>query len=117
MRKTVVAIVTATFVLVLIAVVNLIAAHPTSVAVAGATPNPSGAWCLQTGGLVETRHAVYGTNGSNPLNLATTRQFCQYTSSTDGSRIHVTLETLNSGSTRTMQRQPGVLLLHAAGRQ
>src|SRR5262252_7994913 len=72
------------------------APRPAAVAATSAANNPSGTWCERTGGLVETRHAVYGTNGSNPLDLADTRQFCQYTSATDGSRIHVTLETLNT---------------------
>jgi len=95
-KKTVIAIVIATLVLILIAAINLMAPRPAAVAATSAANNPSGAWCEQTGGLVETRHAVYGTNGSNPLDLADTRQFCQYTSATDGSRIHVTLETLNT---------------------
>lgn len=54
------------------------------------------AYCEQTGGLVETRLAVYGTNGSNPLTLAGIRQFCQYTLRADGSRIHVLIDTLYS---------------------
>lgn len=53
-------------------------------------------YCTTTGGLVETRHAVYGTN--NPpqdwLPLAGVEGFCQYTSSADGSRIHLSLDTL-----------------------
>jgi putative hemolysin len=54
-----------------------------------------GAHCKATGGLVEIRQAVYGTNNdpSNWLWLATVERFCQYTAS-DGSRIHVSLETL-----------------------
>ena len=52
-------------------------------------------YCKHTGGLVELRHAVYGTN--NPpsawLWLAGEEYFCQYTAS-DGSRIHLSLETL-----------------------
>jgi hypothetical protein len=54
------------------------------------------AYCEQTGGLVETRVAVYGTNGSNPLTLAGIRQFCEYTLRADGSRIHLLLDTLYS---------------------
>ncbi|MDQ2865649.1 MAG: DUF333 domain-containing protein [Candidatus Eremiobacteraeota bacterium] len=50
-------------------------------------------YCKQTGGVVEFRHAVYGTNGSNPLALAGRRAFCQYTAK-DGSRIHLLLTTL-----------------------
>ena len=54
------------------------------------------AYCEQTGGKVIDRAPFYGTNGpsSTWLRLAGTRQFCQYTSSKDGSRIHVLLETL-----------------------
>ena len=53
----------------------------------------AGAYCINTGGVVETRVATYGTNGGNPLTLAGVRQFCQYTSK-DTSRIHVLLTTL-----------------------
>ena len=56
-----------------------------------------GAHCTETGGLVESRQAVYGTN--NPpqswLRLAAVQDFCQYTAS-DGSRIHVSLFTLDT---------------------
>lgn len=55
----------------------------------------AGQYCLHTGGVVETRIAVYGTNGPNPLTLAGVRQFCQYTSR-DGSRIHLLTTTLYS---------------------
>lgn len=51
------------------------------------------AYCRQTGGQVEFRRAVYGTNGPNPLTLAGERGFCQYTAK-DGSRIHILLITL-----------------------
>ncbi len=54
------------------------------------------AYCTQTGGKVIDRAPMYGTNGppSSWLRLTGTRKFCQYTSKTDGSRIHVLLETL-----------------------
>ncbi|HVN03425.1 MAG TPA: hypothetical protein VMT86_03345 [Bryobacteraceae bacterium] len=54
------------------------------------------AYCTQTGGQVITRVPAYGTNGppSSWLILTGARDFCQYTSATDGSRIHVLLETL-----------------------
>jgi putative hemolysin len=54
------------------------------------------AYCTSTGGLVEERVPVYGTNGpsSSWLWLSGGAEFCQYTSSTDGSRIHVVLTTL-----------------------
>jgi len=55
------------------------------------------AYCTATGGLVETRRAVFGTN--NPpqdwLPLAAVEDFCQYTAS-DGSRIHLSLLTLTT---------------------
>ncbi|HYK54791.1 MAG TPA: hypothetical protein VEV38_14820 [Candidatus Eremiobacteraceae bacterium] len=51
------------------------------------------AYCTATGGLVETRVAVYGSNGNQLLFLAGIRQFCQYTAK-DGSRIHLLTTTL-----------------------
>jgi hypothetical protein len=52
------------------------------------------AYCRQTHGEVEVRHAVYGTNGSQLLFLAGVKTFCQYTRKKDGSRIHILLSTL-----------------------
>jgi len=54
------------------------------------------AYCEQSGGKVIDRVPVYNTNGprSSWLVLAGSRKFCQFTSPTDGSRIHVLLETL-----------------------
>jgi hypothetical protein len=52
------------------------------------------AYCRQTAGEVETRHPVYGSNGSQLLFLAGKRVFCQYTKKKDGSRIHILLSTL-----------------------
>jgi len=53
-------------------------------------------YCKSTGGRVEMRQAVYGTN--NPpnqwLHLAAEQPFCQYTQTSDGSRIHLSLLTL-----------------------
>jgi putative hemolysin len=65
----------------------------------GATKNaPSApeAYCTSTGGVVENRIPVYNTNGPivDWLKLAGTQEFCQYTSSSDGSRIHLSLHTL-----------------------
>jgi hypothetical protein len=51
------------------------------------------AYCIHTGGIVETRVAVYGSNGQKLLFLAGERDFCQYTAK-DGSRIHLLLTTL-----------------------
>jgi putative hemolysin len=57
---------------------------------------PRAAYCISTGGAVETRVPVYGTNGAiqDWLRLAGSQGFCQYTSASDGSRIHVSLDTL-----------------------
>jgi putative hemolysin len=56
-------------------------------------PTLAAAYCVQTGGIVETRTAWYGTNGPNPLKLAGDRSFCRYKAQ-DGSRIHLLLDTL-----------------------
>ena len=67
-------------------------------AVHGATSDfdqAAAAYCTHTGGLVETRVAVYGSNGPSLLFLSGERQFCQYTAQ-DGSRIHVLTTTLYS---------------------
>jgi putative hemolysin len=63
---------------------------------ASSAPTPPQAYCTSTGGTLETRLPVYGTNGSiqDWLRLAGTQDFCQYTSSVDGSRIHLSLDTL-----------------------
>ena len=68
--------------------------------VKAAQPNDgdAAAYCTSTGGKVIVRAPEYGTNGppSSWLRLTGTRNFCQYTSATDGSRIHILLETLNA---------------------
>lgn len=58
-------------------------------------PSPQ-SYCTSTGGVVETRYAVYGTNNPQQdwLLLSGVEAFCQYTSATDGSRIHLALDTL-----------------------
>ena len=50
-------------------------------------------YCMSTGGEVEGRVAVYGSNGNQLLFLAGIREFCQYTAR-DGSRIHLLTTTL-----------------------
>jgi putative hemolysin len=57
---------------------------------------PEAAYCTATGGLVEVRYPAYGTNNSQPdwLYLAGVEAFCQYTLAADGSRIHLSLNTL-----------------------
>jgi hypothetical protein len=61
-------------------------------------PNESAAaaYCVQTKGVVEKRVAVYGSNGSSPLTLASVKRFCQYTKGkgSSSSRIHILLSTL-----------------------
>ena len=51
-------------------------------------------YCARTGGVVEVRRAVYGTNGPNTLQLAGIARFCRYTSAKDQSRIYLLLSTL-----------------------
>ena len=67
-----------------------------NVKAAGPDTGGAAAYCQQTGGTVIERAPYYGTNGpfSTWLRLSGVRQFCQYKSATDGSRIHVLLETL-----------------------
>jgi putative hemolysin len=52
------------------------------------------AYCVKKGGVVQTRIPEYGTNGGNPLVLSGSADFCQFTSSHDGSQINVLLGTL-----------------------
>lgn len=62
------------------------------------SPEDAGAaaYCAQTGGQVYVRTPEYDTNGPQPLVLAGHASFCQYTSTADGSRIHILLTTLYS---------------------
>ena len=54
------------------------------------------AYCTQSGGVVEIRKPVYGTNNppSQQLQLAGQAAWCRYTQKSDGSRIHLLLSTL-----------------------
>jgi putative hemolysin len=54
------------------------------------------AYCTSTGGVMEARAPIYGTNGPQGswLQLAGKQGFCQYTQASDSSRIHVALNTL-----------------------
>jgi hypothetical protein len=76
------------------------ASPPTSanslVRVAAPAQTAAAAYCKQTGGEVELRRPVYGSNSSQLLFLAGQKAFCQYTSKKDGSRIHILLETLDT---------------------
>jgi putative hemolysin len=60
-----------------------------------AAPAPQD-YCTSTGGVLESRYPVYGTNGpvQSWLQLSGRQGFCQYTQASDGSRIHVSLNTL-----------------------
>jgi putative hemolysin len=73
-----------------------IASAQTAKTKAASALRPPEAYCPSTGGQLEARIPVYGTN--NPyqdwLPLEGSRYFCQYTSSADGSRIHVLIQTL-----------------------
>jgi putative hemolysin len=53
-------------------------------------------YCTTTGGTLENRVPFYGTNNAFPqwLRLSGGQNFCQYTSASDGSRIHVSMDTL-----------------------
>jgi putative hemolysin len=52
------------------------------------------AYCSQVGGKPLGRYPIYGSNSSENLRLAGSRTFCQFTSPSDGSRIHILVETL-----------------------
>jgi putative hemolysin len=60
------------------------------------TARPGEAYCVQHGGVVQTRIPEYGTNGGNPLILSGSAQFCQFTREKDGSQINVLLSTLET---------------------
>ena len=62
----------------------------------GAKQPSAAAYCVQKGGVVQTRIPEYGTNGGTPLVLAGSADFCQFTSAKDGSQINVLLTTLTA---------------------
>jgi hypothetical protein len=54
-------------------------------------------YCTDNGGVVQTRYPAYGTNNlASATRLSGQRRFCQFTSASDGSRIHIALDTLYS---------------------
>ncbi|MGA2415773.1 MAG: hypothetical protein ABSF59_15080 [Candidatus Sulfotelmatobacter sp.] len=71
-------------------------AQTTKAKTAAPAAAPPEAYCTSTGGQLESRIPVYNTNGpiGSWLPLEGSREFCQYTSASDGSRIHVLIETL-----------------------
>jgi putative hemolysin len=81
-------------------IAGLIAAAAHAETVSPAVPvsarSSAAAYCSATGGVVQTREAIYGTN--NPvqdwLPLAAVEDFCQYISSADQSNINISLLTL-----------------------
>ncbi len=71
-------------------------AQTESAASSAGAGSPAGAYCAATGGVVQSREAVYGTNNSvqDWLPLAGVEDFCQYISSADQSNINISLLTL-----------------------
>src|SRR3954470_15015687 len=65
----------------------------TGTAQPGAGNSRAADYCTSKGGQVVTRHPVYGYGGSNPLELAGSLQFCQFTAQ-DKSMIAISLDTL-----------------------
>lgn len=61
-----------------------------------APTGPAETYCTTTGGVVEVRYAVYGTNNPQQdwLLLGGVEPFCVYTLASDGSRIHLAINTL-----------------------
>jgi putative hemolysin len=57
---------------------------------------PGETYCVQHGGVVQTRIPEYGTNGGTPLILSGSAEFCQFTKEKDGSQINVLLSTLET---------------------
>ncbi len=54
-------------------------------------------YCREKGGQVDVREPYFNTNDDNPANwirLSGKRRFCKFTSKTDGSRIHLWLNTM-----------------------
>ena len=59
----------------------------------GQSNGEAAGYCTSKGGQVVRRHPVYGYGGSNPLQLAGSLQFCQFTAQ-DKSMIAISLDTL-----------------------
>jgi hypothetical protein len=52
-------------------------------------------YCTDNDGAVQLRYPAYGTNNmASATRLSGERRFCQFTSASDGSRIHIALDTL-----------------------
>jgi putative hemolysin len=76
----------------------LMAQTPKASKLASSSIDDAKAYCTSTGGTLELRHAVFGTNNPQQdwLWLTGVQSFCQYTLASDGSRIHLSLPTLFS---------------------
>jgi putative hemolysin len=81
------------FAWVALAVLLVAARTPQAFAAEDKAETAAQTYCTSNGGVVETRQPYFGTNFGNPLRLAGSRQFCQFTAR-DGSRIHILLSTL-----------------------
>jgi putative hemolysin len=81
------------FAWVALAVLLFAASTPQAFAAEDKAETAAQTYCTSNGGVVETRQPYFGTNFGNPLQLAGSRQFCQFTAR-DGSRIHILLSTL-----------------------
>jgi putative hemolysin len=77
---------------------QLMAQTPKASKPASSSIDDAKAYCTSTGGALELRHAVFGTNNPQQdwLWLTGVQSFCQYTLTSDGSRIHLSLPTLFS---------------------
>jgi putative hemolysin len=65
------------------------------VTTAASVESPAAKYCTDNGGVVRERYPAYGTNNmATALRLAGTKQFCMFTAKSDGSRIHIALDTL-----------------------
>jgi putative hemolysin len=78
---------------ILLLLAMLFASLAGAVAQSDVKPSRAEVYCTQHSGQVVDRVPYYGTNDANPLRLAGSHKFCQFTSN-DGSRIHVLLSTL-----------------------
>jgi putative hemolysin len=88
----------------LAAVATVLVFAPGAEAAVAFNPAKAAAYCVEHGGVVQTRIPEYNTNGGTPLVLSGGANFCQFTSKKDGSQINVLLSTL-------FARQPSLAAL------
>ena len=86
-----------TFTIILVVMTAAGARAGTAVDHAASATIAATSYCAQTGGLLQIRQAVYGTNNapSDWLPLATTQEFCVYTAA-DTSTINLSVATLQA---------------------